>query len=172
MDLYRESIHVPLIVKMPSPTRRGRVSAVVSTESLPATLLGAARIQFDSNDIQAWQSLLAMSAGDVNSDPVISATTTDSRSAGESKISVIFSGLHYIRWMASGREELYDFMRDASEQKSIADQSTDKTGVARRLVTERISNDASFRNSHRIAPVSRRQDAEVLDRLRALGYIQ
>lgn len=152
--LYREAIHVPLLVKLPRGTRRGeRVAHPASLTDIAPTV--AQLVQATLPPTPHAQSLLSLPASrNVFSEsiyPYVQLGWSDLRS-------VVNERFHYID---SPRPELYDVARDPAEQHDLI---AAERRVAASFREALASNPAPLINS---GPVS----AEDAAKLAALGYI-
>ena len=149
--VYRESIHVPLLVKLPGGQRRGE------TISRPVSLHGVAEaVMAVVADPRAQPPLLNASAP---SEPVYSETYFPRLHFGWSELrSVISEGRHLID---APSRELYDYVRDPAELRNLAD--TERRAVHAMTQTARRT-DSAFKEPQQTDPEDRRK-------LAALGYI-
>jgi len=170
INLYDETVRVPLIVKTPASRQRGRSSIPVSTESLPASILEAAHVSFDAAAFQEPAIEISRgSAGDGEFRIVV--TTSDPTPPDEPKAAVVFGGFKYIRSLVSNRDELYDLLSDPGERTSLATLQPGRVSDGRRLLDERMAAGRALRERLHLVAVPRRSDAETRDRLKTLGYI-
>jgi arylsulfatase A-like enzyme len=128
-SLYRQTLHVPLIMAFPGHIPAGgRVREAVTLRDLPVTMLelidlhGDARLPGNSlarywngapgSGMLAADTLLAEISAGINTPPEYPVSKGDMKS-------LICNALHYIR-NGDGGEELYDFENDSTEQRNIA----------------------------------------------------
>ena len=172
--LYREDLRVPLIVKLPHETRRGRVAAQAQLIDIAPTVLDAAGVA--ALPAMHGRSLLGGSgvggggsetaAANFDSQP----PTPDSRTSyaesfyprihlGWSELhSVIRGTLHVID---APKPEVYDLRADTGERNNVADRE-------RRAFAE-LRDVARAKSGSFAAP--ERVDAEEAKKLAALGYV-
>ena len=91
----------------------------------------------------------------------------------EEREAVVFDGLKYIRSLNSPREELYDLDSDPGEKNNIAFLHADKVTQARELLAAKTAKSAKLRKLYGLGPAPDAPlDAETMERLRSLGYVQ
>ncbi len=153
-SVYRASVMVPLIIVAPGlvPADR-RVDAAVSTRDVPRTLLGLTRsesaAQFPGSLLSRfWQD---SSGGPSPDEPVLSTLRFGPRlndwypvSHGPVR-SVVDGGWRYIV-QQDGKEELYDFNRDALELHNLVTTDSGKViGARLRTLLDSLTNDGESR---------------------------
>ena len=149
--VYRESIHVPLLIKLPGRQRAGEtVNRPVSLHDVAEVVTGVAA------DPAAQPSLLSTSP---TAQPVYSETYFPRLHFGWSELRAVISGDRHL--IDAPARELYDYVRDPAELRNLADsQRRDVhalTAIARRI-------DSAFKPPSQTDPEDRRK-------LAALGYI-
>ena len=178
-SLYRQLLHVPLLISFRRHVPAGRVvHAPVTLRDLPATILdlagladppalpgtSLARYWRDPDGGAAAPDALLLAEA---SQRVFGVHPWYPLSKGDMQ-SLIGGGYHYIK-NGDGSEELYDFQNDAAEERNLAD-----TDVGRRIIAQRRESlTAMLAASPQPAAESRRPrdvDAGTRDRMRALGY--
>ena len=155
--LYRESIQVPLIVKLPGQARAGeRVARTVALIDLVPTLIAIAGL--DPDPALPGRSLLATHA--LAPRPVYSETWSTYIQFGWSELlSAIDGRYHYIE---APEPELYDLLADPGETRNlVADER--RVGAALRAFLAPFPRE--------IATPEPTADAETAARLSALGYL-
>ncbi len=134
-DLYRPSVHVPLILLYPARIPpEGSVSAPVSQRDVPATimdLLGDDAGQFPGRSLtRLWNGTADSSAtasDTLRSELQYAHNLPDRYAVSKGDMeAVVFGGLRYIR-NGDGTEELYDFHRDPWERRNLTGQEDDQT---------------------------------------------
>lgn len=122
--LYLASIHVPLLLRLPSDASGGtRVSHPVTLRDLPGTIvdlagLGESRLFPGTSLRDMWDQPHATSPAGAS--PVF-AHVDPLRPDGPNPLrSVVLGDKHYIAW-EDGREELYDIAADPGEQHDLSD---------------------------------------------------
>jgi len=153
--LYREDIHVPLIVKLPGRDRAGQ------TEDRPVALLDifptiAQLCAIDAPAGLSGQSLFSVSASPRN---IFSETLYPRLHLGWSELrSLVGTDLHYIE---APKPELYAFKDDPGERKNILlDRRREYASLKKEMAA----------HSHDVAAPGA-IDAEEAARLAALGYL-
>jgi arylsulfatase A-like enzyme len=163
--LYDELLHVPLLTKLPRSERTGRLTTPVSTASVFSTVLDACKLRLPTGH-PAASSLLAVPTEGPTS-PILSLGLN----RFEDRSAVRFGRFKYIRWMTSGKEELYDLERDRGEAVNLAETSPSEVAEARRLLA---SFEAEARQARQLLRLPDGETAEIddktLERLRSLGY--
>jgi choline-sulfatase len=157
--LYREALHVPLILRLPGGAGGGtRITGPAALVDVGATLLeltGAAADEVDGRSL-----VPALTSWHVDDHTVYSETLYPRLHFGWSDLASALDGrYHYIR---APRPELYDETVDRGERLNLVD-SKGSTATALAAALNRITAGSSV-----APPVA--ADAEVKERLRALGY--
>jgi tetratricopeptide (TPR) repeat protein len=156
--LYRASLEVPLILAGRGVSRGGAHAAAVATRALPATLLALAG--FGS---PAFGSTLpGLTSAAAPTEAVYSETWLPATAYGWSALRALTEGP--LRYVAAPRPELYDYLADPAEAKSLV---AERAGDARRLQAALAEREASART--RPAPAAP-IDPAVAEALRSLGY--
>ena len=154
--LYREAIHVPLLVKRPGSAGKGRaVSAPVSLTDVVPTVLSALSIPIPEN-LHGLSLLATEPRGDRR---IYSETFYPRLGLGWSDLaSLVDSRYHYIH---APRPELYDWNSDPTERKDLA---PGLPGPFRSMRTALEAMNRPFAPPEASSP-------EELKKLAALGYI-
>ena len=178
-SLFEEVTHIPLIVKWPgeSPTRT--VDSLVSQLNIFPTLLDEAGLVPPYDHVSLTRFL---GEGPAPSKNALSEFTLDAREGqgATMKIAVKDNRLKYILTLAGEvedepfvsevvNEELYDLIEDPGEQKNLLPETTINIGPLRRdasLLLERARALQAKRRGQEVV-----LDEELLDHLKALGYI-
>jgi choline-sulfatase len=156
--LYREALHVPLILRLPGGILGGtRVAGTVGTVDLAATLLDLAGLPADGLDGASLRPALGRGAAEAR--PVYSETLYPRYHLGWSDLYAVTEGRH--RYIRAPHPELFDLETDPGERHNLADSKT-STGSALAQWLER-----------RIGAVSAPEEAtaEIREKLQALGYL-
>ena len=170
-SLYEELLRVPLIVKLPGSTVKFEIEQAVSLESVLPTILDLCNIEFDRG-VFSGRSLQSLwtDAPSSNSEAPVFSTGLD---IYEEREAVVFDGLKYIRSLDWSREELYDLDSDPGEKNNIAFLHADKVAQARELLAAKTAKSAKLRKLYGLGPAPDAPlDAETMERLRSLGYVQ
>ena len=165
--LYRETIQVPLIIRLPGSRDAGRrVTAPVQHIDLVPTVLalaGAARQSEVAPPASRGRSLLPLIEGTGTLPPVqiYSETLSPRLHFGWSELYALSDGLH--RYILAPRDELYNVLEDPKELNSIAAERP-QVRSAMRLALQRITAGAGVSAPSAISDEERRK-------LAALGYV-
>jgi Tfp pilus assembly protein PilF len=163
--LYQSTLHVPLLVWAPGRWPSGhRVSTTVSLADVAPTLLDLAGLPPPGG--VDGRSLDTVLKGDVPASWLPLETEFGWNSYGWAPLVGLTDGR--LKWVGAPRPELYDLTEDPTEQ---ADLSGDKEAEVRRLKDlwrERVTED---RRERPLRGDPDREDAEQLERLKALGYV-
>jgi arylsulfatase A-like enzyme/Tfp pilus assembly protein PilF len=158
--LYREAVHVPLIVRLPAGARGGtRIGGAVGQVDVPATLLDLAGLPADGMDGRSQR--LAILKGAVEPRPVYSETFFPRYHFGWSELLAVADDRY--RYIHAPRPELYDAKTDPSERVDLASQRAD----AARSMAAWIEKTAGRVEAAAPSAVP----AAVAENLRALGYV-
>ena len=159
--LYRETIRVPLIVKLPRRQSAGRrVAAPVQHIDLVPTILDA--LQLPARPGLRGRSLRPLFTGGTIPEQGLYAEALYSRyHFGWSELYALTDDRYaYIR---APRDELYDLQQDAGERRNVASER-ESTRLAMRNALERLTSGARIDAPGEVSPEAR-------ERLRALGYV-
>lgn len=163
--LYRETIHVPLIVKLPGAARSGlRVATPVQHIDLVPTVLDLAGIdrQAVEPDLRGRSLLPVLSGtGDLAAAPIYSESLSPRYHFGWSELYALSDDRY--RLIRAPADELYDLQQDPGERQSIATERPQLHQAMRRALEELKQN----------ATVSAPSAVSAQDRekLAALGYV-
>ncbi len=171
-SIYREMLQVPLIVKPPvslgKPSQR--IAVPVSTSQIFPTLLDLAGVNYDAERLSGpslvpyWEKGSEASSGG----PVVS---TGLRYY-EDRVSLIAENFQYIRFLETGKEELYDLEKDPLAQVSLAASATERMVWARQMLADHEKGSDSLRAYHQLTRGEDVElDKETLENLRSLGYV-
>ena len=169
-SLYDELLRVPLLFKLPNSPRTGKVHTPVSINSIYPTVLEICELDdprnlLESNSLTtAWES-----PKEYITKPIMSSSLL----YYEDRVAVIIDGFKYIRWQISGKEELYDLNSDPTEQHSVIRRYPNRVQTARAAIKQHQEDTATLRSQLQLdhtttAPI----DEQVLEQLRAVGYVQ
>lgn len=168
--LYRELVHVPLVVKLPGRTAAGRVTQPVSIASLTPTVLDFAGVAFDPAEFSV------PSIGPLCRDPKAELETMPvfSETYGDHRWAVRFGDLMFLTVHDDSRPpELYDETKDPGERENLAGARPAEVEEARRLLEDYHARNLSLRAFHQIEEKSEVEFfKEELGNLQKLGYIE
>ncbi len=173
-DVYRELIHVPLIIGGDlDPELRGKViDETVEIAGIPATVLGLAGLE--AGQIRG-PDLLQLARGQAEAAPCF---MEGSYAGGDDdrKLGVVFDGWKLIRHFDDRRLELYDTRSDPGERVDLVDRTEPEVVAARDRLLHRLDlMETELRGSSPdpgAADQSLKLSAEEIERLRSLGYLQ
>ncbi len=178
--LYEELIRIPLIVKWPGQSPKGRVSAQVSQVDIFPTVLAAAGVEPPPTDgINLIQFVNDTKASRTRR-RLISENAWRGPSEWSRKVSIRTEKLKYLVTIAGppGREpeesdvrseELYDLMEDPMERTNLASGSSSDIEAFRRELANYLGEARQGRASRRTEDIL--EDETTRERLRSLGYI-
>jgi arylsulfatase A-like enzyme/Tfp pilus assembly protein PilF len=158
--LYREAVHIPLVVRLPRAIRAGtRVAGTVGQADLAPTLLELAGLQ--AAEGLDGVSLRGALAGAPPGHPVYSETFYPRYHLGWSELFAATDGRY--RYVRAPRPELFDLSTDTSEKRNLA---AERGSVARAMnlwLEQRGAGGA--------ASAPEEVPADVREKLQALGYV-
>ena len=161
LQVYDESVHVPLIVRRPGTDWPRRHEALVSLLDLAPTIMGLLGLDEDVASFEG-RDILAEAAH--NTPP----RALFSRSATEPPVFALRDENYAcIYHPFLDRTELFDRRRDPHELHDIADAHPELVQRYRAEVTARAD-----RLSDLIVPPASRETPELLEQLEALGYVE
>jgi choline-sulfatase len=156
--LYRSTLHVPLIVRLPGGIRGGsRVSSLVAQSDIAATILDLAGVARDGLDGRSLRPALDGKAMETR--PVYSESLYPRYSFGWSELRALSD--ERFRYIRAPRPELYDVRTDPGETHSL--DTGGATATAMRQSLAQMDSGGP--------PVPKRISAEQAEKLRALGYV-
>ena len=177
--LYEEMVHVPLIVKWPAMDRAERIGALVSQSDIFPTLLEAAGLEPRGEGLA-----LSRYLSDPSPEPrkVISEITWDPLPTRPAYMDVAWRGERY-KYIAHFQaptvdalytseiqhDELYDLKDDPEEKRNVLQEVRAEARSGRRAVLDYLARARALRALRGGEDVT--LDDELLERLRALGYI-
>jgi choline-sulfatase len=158
--LYREALRVPWVLRLPEDLNGGtRVAGPVALVDVAPTLLDLAGAAIDGVDGRSQ--VAALGTRRVQDQTVYSETLYPRLHFGWSDLASAFEGrYHYIR---APQPELYDVVSDAAERSNIAASRASAASALSGWLARASSGAAT------VEPAA--VDADVRERLRALGYV-
>jgi len=158
--LYRESVHVPLVVRLPGAARAGtRVAGTVAQADLAPTLLELAGLEAEGLDGVSLRAALAGTAA--TGHPVYSETFYPRYHLGWSELFAATDGRY--RYVRAPRPELFDLSSDKGEQRNLAAERTNVAGAMNLWLEQRGAGGA--------ASAPEEVPSDVREKLQALGYV-
>lgn len=158
--LYREAVHVPLLLRLPGAARQGtRIKGTVGLGDVAPTLLELAGLPADGMD--AVSLAPALRAGRAESRPVYSETLFPRYHFGWSELYAVTEDRY--RYIRAPRPELFDLAQDPGEKTNLLASRAAAAGPMNAWL-ERQVQVGSVAAPERVSP-------ETQERLQALGYI-
>ena len=177
-SLYEEIVRVPLIVKWPQPSPKGRVKEPVSQVDIFASLLEVAGIPPPPTSARDLARFVREKARASDLEPAISEVTWSSPNNETAKISFRTGERKYIATLSRSaggegvsrlvEEELYDLVNDPRETRNLLPEAATDAGSFRRQMWTFLDKAKRSREGRRSQPVE--LDEATRERLRALGY--
>ncbi len=156
--LYREAVHVPLVVRLPDGAGAGRrVAGPIAQVDIPATLLDLAGLPAEGMDGQPLRE--AMRTGRAPERSVYSETLYPRYHFGWSDLYAATDARY--RYIRAPRPELFDLKADPGE----------RTNLAPRRAQAAASMDAWLARTMGGVTAPEEVDAETREKLAALGYV-
>lgn len=167
MKLFDHQLHVPLIVRLPGESPRGkRVKSLMGLIDVPQTILDFVGVK--APPIMGGQSYAGTLRGK-GGDRAQSAVFATGVKWEPAMFSARTSRYKLIRDRSSGKEQLYDLKSDPGEHRDIA---ASQSETVKNLRTQ-IERDVERAKKIQLArPASVEIDNATKERLRALGYIE
>jgi len=163
--LYREAVHVPLILRLPRAARAGtRVTGTVAQADLAPTLLDLAGLKSEGLDGVSLRSTLAgtaSGAAPAAGHPVYSETFYPRYHLGWSELFAATDGRY--RYVRAPSPELFDLTSDRAEQRNLAGERASVAAAMNAWLEQRGAGGAAS------APEEVPRD--VREKLQALGYV-
>jgi arylsulfatase A-like enzyme len=167
MTLYEPLVHVPLIVRYPARFQPGtRVAQQVSLIDLYPTFLAVAGANLSHVPLNGFHSL-TMPPGS-GERPFLIAENTAPKSLNGVVSRMLRAERYKYIWKSNQRHELYDLVKDPNELNNLVEVEQQ---VARNMHEQLAAWQRSLEN-HRIEPSQAEYDESVVERLRALGYVE
>ena len=178
--LYEELIRIPLIVKWPGQSPKGRVSVQVSQVDIFPTVLAAAGVEPPPTDGIDLIEFVNETKASRQRRRLVSENAWRGPSEWSRKVSIRTERLKYLVTLAAppGREpeasdirseELYNLAEDPLEQTNLAPDSSSDIAAFRRELANYLSEARRKRASRQSEGVV--EDDTTKERLRSLGYI-
>ena len=159
--LYREAVHVPLVLRLPRAARGGtRVAGTVAQADLAPTLLELAGLKAEAFDGVSLRAALAGTASAAGH-PVYSETFYPRYHLGWSELFAATDGRY--RYVRAPRPELFDLTSDKAELRNLAAERASVAAAMNLWLEQRGAGGAAS------APEEVPRD--VREKLQALGYV-
>lgn len=184
ITLYEELVRIPLIVKWPGDSPRGRVGSQVSQVDIFTTVLDTVGLKPPPTDGIDLLGFVEGNSKTKRRRRVISENAWRSPAGWARKIAIRTEKLKYIVTLATSEgieptesdvqsEELYDLMRDPTEQKNLMLESSSVAEPFRRELGNYLSEARRLRSTRERERERESviEDETTRERLRSLGYI-
>jgi arylsulfatase A-like enzyme len=168
MELYRETMHVPLILHCPEMIRSGQaVETPVQSIDIMPTILDL--LDIETPETCRGRSLIPLTmAKRAGLEARFSYLETLHPKPGKMKLIGLDSGEYkYIKALEGDREELYWIKNDPIEANNIAATDLERTGIMRKKLQEMLEGMEEYSSSTEIP-----MDRQTMEAMRALGYIR
>ncbi len=169
--VYEEVLRVPLILKQPRQTQGELVDRPVTLESVVPSVLVLCGIETDPAGFSApalFQPDRRLSPLAV--EPLLLATGT---LYYQDRLSLLLGGWKYVRFLSTGREELFDLETDPSEHVPRSFFEPEKLAEARARCDELLKHMEDLRQRYRMTDGERASlSPGELDELRRIGYAE
>jgi arylsulfatase A-like enzyme len=167
MALYEQLVHVPLIIRYPERFQPAvRVMQQVSLVDLYPTLLELAGADPSQANKNGFHSLITPPAAEAR--PFIIAENTAPKSLNSVIARMIRTDRYKYIWKSNQQHELYDLVKDPGE---LANLVAVEPETARKM-DEQLKAWKRSLGDHRIGTNQTEYDEEIVERLRALGYVE
>ena len=178
--LHEELIRIPLVVKWPGESPRGRIRSQVSQVDIFPTVLKVAGLTPPPSDGIDLLEFVKETAAAKKRRSLVSENAWRSPVGWARKISFRIEKLKYIATLAAPtgvepqeshleREELYDLLGDPEEKVNLLEASSVEVEPFRRELAQYLSEARSLRAGRQTEHVV--EDDVTLERLRSLGYV-
>jgi choline-sulfatase len=159
--LYRESLRVPLLLRLPRDAGAGtRVAAPVAQVDIPATLLALAGVPADGLD--GVSLVPALAGGAVPARRVYSETFYPRYHFGWSELRSVTEERY--RYIEAPRRELFDLKEDPTERRNVADERASAVAAMSQWLEQQSAGTRDVAAPGEVDPETR-------EKLQSLGYI-
>ena len=172
-SVYQNEVHVPLVIKYPRTSRKAVIDKYVSGVDLMPTVLDVLGYEIPGN----IQGVSLQKPENLDNRSIISESFSARRNLWLHKRfyrieRAVFSGSNKFVGSTSGKQELYDLSKDPEEKENIyrADDSISKNIKAE--LNQWLEDVKEELPSQEGSDSYKTPDKAVLDRLKALGYVQ
>ena len=178
--LYEEIIRIPMIVKWPGDSLKGRIRAQVSQVDVFASVLQGAGIEPPTTEPFNLRELADSERRVSEERVVISEVTWRSPKETSMKVSFRTERMKFLTTLAgpvgddlgvseTRQEELYDLVADPDERTNLAAERSEELASFQGRVRSFIDGARAQRSTRQGQQIE--LDEELLERLRALGYV-
>ena len=169
--VYREVLHVPLIIKPSRRVQPRRVRQPVSVTSVYATILAMCSMARETD--RALAPSLTPTWGPAPKPVVVPCIVGSHNQLGEPQISIQYDNFKFIRRQGSKVEELYDIASDPGEQNNRAATDAPELEKAKKLLEAYLARCKNVRESLKIPWGARVElDDESKKILKNHGYLR
>ena len=169
-SLFNELLAVPLTIKLPESTKTGPVKAQVNTTAITPTILDLTGIPYDPSLFTAG-SLTTYWNQDttVQPEPIYSTGIY----LGENAESIILEDIKYIRFLYTGREELYELDNDPGETINKISSLEESAANARTILGTLSTQCETLRQHYKHGNSAEIEiDQQTRESLKSLGYMR
>jgi arylsulfatase A-like enzyme/Tfp pilus assembly protein PilF len=158
--LYREAVHIPLILRLPRGARAGtRVAGIVAQADLAPTLLELAGVGADGMDGVSLRA--SLDGGAPRAHPVYSETLYPRYHFGWSELFAVTEGRY--RYVRAPRRELFDISGDPRETTNLAGDRASVAAAMDRWLEPQVAMGSAAKPQE--------VPSDVREKLQALGYV-
>jgi arylsulfatase A-like enzyme/tetratricopeptide (TPR) repeat protein len=158
--LYREAVHIPLILRLPRAARAGaRVAGVVAQADLAPTLLELAGVGVDGMDGVSLRA--SLDGGAPRGQPVYSETLYPRYHFGWSELFAVTEGRY--RYVRAPRRELFDISSDPRETTNLSGERESVAAAMDRWLEPKVAMGSAAKPEE--------VPSDVREKLQALGYV-
>jgi arylsulfatase A-like enzyme len=163
-NVYNETIHVPLLLKLPRQTIPQTIATPCSLMDISPTILNHLNLP-PNPTIQARPLPFSQSRKIVKSRPIYSRAVGDTLHAA-----LIDFPLKYIH--TNGTHQLYNLQTDPQETTNIADSQLNATNRLKKALLHQHKQNLQLRTRLRITPTEKRIELpQMMKELKTLGYL-
>ena len=178
--LYEEVIRIPMIVKWPGDGLKGRIRAQVSQVDVFPSVLQAAGIEPPATEAFSLRDLADAERPVSEGRVVMSEVTWRSPNETSMKVSFRTGRMKFLATLSGPvgddlgvseirQEELYDLAGDPDERTNLAAERSEELASFQNRVRSFIDGARALRSTRQGQQIE--LDEEILERLRALGYV-
>jgi arylsulfatase A-like enzyme len=168
-QLYAELLRVPLVWSWPGAIAPRRIADDVSLVDVMPTLEALAGAPAPTAPSAGTSLVPLLEGGAIEPRPIFAMRATESQDPPLVRKAVVRDGWKYIVTTPSGDEELYDTVADPADRVDVAAEQAD---VVARLRAELAAFEAAAPRHARAYAESEKSARELVDQLRALGYVE
>lgn len=170
-EIHNEQILIPLIIKVPESIEMGarKIDRIVSLIDVVPTLVETLGLELPADDLRQFNGVNALSPEPAREFAFAQRTSNVHRPWGKAdRFALVGHRWKFVHDTVEG-EHLYDLVADPAETRNLLD---DRPEVAEQLRHRLFQEIARWSESEKSFEVLEVKAPEMLDELRALGYIQ